>query len=134
LQLFEGAVIVLLAEIDDPLEAEEFAGGGGEGVAGGAGGGFGVFCQERIGGVVPELGFDATQAAEAPLVVNESVDEEALVGIGGVVMLVIFGGEPGEVIDGFVEHNLGSGHDAVLGGVVAGCGFFRGRVRTGRFW
>jgi hypothetical protein len=92
LELFEGAVVGALTRIDDPLEALERGGGGGEGVAGGAGWDFDIFCQEGVGGVLPELGFDATQTAKAPFVVNESVDEEALVGIGGAVVFVVFGG------------------------------------------
>jgi hypothetical protein len=41
------------------------AGGGGEGVAGRAGGGFAIFCQKGVGGMFPEFGLDAAHAAEA---------------------------------------------------------------------
>jgi hypothetical protein len=133
LQLFESAVVVALAEIDDPLEALELAGGGGEGVTGGAGWGFGILCQEGVGGVLPELGFDAAHAAEAPFVVHERIDEETLVGIGGAVVLVVFGGERGEIFGGFVEHDLGCGDDAVFRGVVAGCGLACGAGWSGGF-
>ena len=132
-QFLMGAVIGALAGIDHPLEALKRGGGGGEGVAGGAGRGFGIVCQEGVGGVLPELGFDAAQAAKAPFVVDERVDEEALVGVGGVVVFVVFGGEIGEIFGFFVEHDLGCGEDAVLEGVEAGCGFSLGGARSGRF-
>jgi hypothetical protein len=126
LQLFEGAVIVALAAVDHPLEALEVAGVGGAGVAGIAGLRFGMLGKEGVGGMFPENGFDVAHAAEAPFVVNESVDEEALVGIGGAVMLVVFGREPGEIFGGFVEHDLVLGIDAVLEGVEAGRGLTLG--------
>jgi hypothetical protein len=55
-------------------------------------------------GALPELGFDAAQAA-ALFVVNQRVDQEALLGIGGAVQLVILGGEPREILGFFVEHD-----------------------------
>ena len=58
----------------------------------------------------------------APFVGDERVDEETLFGIGGAVLLVVFGGEAGEIAGGFVEHDLGSGDYAVLCRVVAGYG------------
>jgi len=83
-QFFIGAVPGALAGIDDPLETLEGEGVGGEGVAGCAGyGGFDIFYQEGVAGGEPELGLDAASAAEAPLVGNERIDEEALLGIGG---------------------------------------------------
>jgi hypothetical protein len=132
-EFFEGAMIVALAGIDDPLEALEVAGVGGEGVGGIAGLRFRMLAKIRIGGVFPKNGFDAAHAAEAPLVVDEGVDEEALLGIGGAVLLVVFGGEFGEIFGGFVEHDLVNGADAVLEGVEAGCGLALGSVRTRRF-
>ncbi len=92
-EFFEGAVVGPLAGVDDALEALEDGGIGGEGVAGGAGyGGFDIFHQEGVAGGLPKLGFDAAAAAEAPFVVDESIDEEALLGIGGTVQLMVFGG------------------------------------------
>jgi len=132
-QFLVGTVVGAFAGIDHPLEAVEKGGGCGEGVAGGAGRGFEVFFQEDVAGALPELGFDATEAAEAPLVGNERVNEEALAGVGGVMVLVVFGGELGEIFGFFVEHDLGGGEDAVLQGVVAGCGFPFGGARSGRF-
>ncbi len=126
LQFFEGAVIGALAGVDDPLEADESFRAGGEGIAGRAGRDFDVFRQEGIAGVLPEFGFDAAYAAEAPFVCDERVDEEALLGVGGAVLLVVLGGELGEIAGGFVEHDLVNGEDAVLRGVVAGCGLALG--------
>jgi hypothetical protein len=34
-------------------------------------------------GALPEVGFDAADAAEAPFVVNQSFDESGFLGIGG---------------------------------------------------
>ena len=126
-------MIVALAAVDHPLEALEVAGVGGEGVGGVAGLRFRMLGKEGVSGVFPEDGFDAAHAAEAPFVVNEGIDEEALVGIGGAVVLVVFGGESGEIAGGFVEHDLMNGDDAVLHGVVAGCGLALGGAVTGGF-
>jgi hypothetical protein len=134
LQFFEGAVPGALKGIDDPLEALKDAGIGGEGVAGSAGDGcVEIFYDKEVGGALPELGFDAAGAAEAPLVVNQSIDEEALVGIGGAVVFVVFGGELGEIFGFFVEHDLVNGVDAVLQGVEPGYGLARGGARAGGF-
>ena len=132
-QLFEGAVIVALAAVDHPLEALEIAGVGGEGVGGIAGLRFRMLGKKGVGGLFPENGFDAAHAAEAPFVVNEGIDEKALVGIGGVVVFVVFGGQLGQILGGFVEHDLVVGIDAVLEGVEAGCGFASGGARAGGF-
>jgi hypothetical protein len=132
-QLFEGAVIVALAAVDHPLEALEKVRVGGEGVGGIARLRFRMLGEVRVGCVFPEDGFDAAHAAKAPFVVHKRIDEEALVGIGGAVMFVVFGGELGEIAGGFVEHDLGYGEDAVLDGVVAGCGLARGGGWSGRF-
>jgi hypothetical protein len=56
----------------------------------------------------------AAHAAEAPFVVNEGIDEEALVGIGGAVVFVVFGAQFGEIAGGFVEHDLVFGVEPCL--------------------
>jgi len=56
--------------------------------------------------MLPEDGFDAAHAAETPFVMDESVDELALSGIGRLMLLMILGGELGEILGGFVEHDL----------------------------
>jgi len=107
---------------------------GGEGIARGAGyGGLDIFDQEGVAGSLPELGFDSARAAEAPFVMDESVDEEALLGIGGTVQLMILGGELGEIFGFFIEHDLVDGVDAVLEGVESGNGFSSGGAGSGRF-
>jgi hypothetical protein len=126
-------VIVALAAVDHPLEALEVAGVGDESVGGIAGLRFRMLGKEGVGGVFPENGFDAAHAAEAPLVCNERIDEEALHGIGGAVLFVVFGGQFGKIFGGFVEHDLVNGDDAVLEGVVAGCGSALGGAVTGGF-
>jgi hypothetical protein len=65
--------------------------------------------------------------------VNEGIDEEALVGIGGAVVFVVFGGKLGEIFGGFVEHDLVLGIDAVLEGVVAVRSVALGSARAGGF-
>jgi len=107
-------VVVAFAGIDDPLEALEGSGVGDEGVGGVAGWLVRMLTEVGIGGMFPENGLDAAHAAEAPFVVNEGVDELALGGTGGGVLLVILGGEFGEIFFGFVEHNLLLGMDAVF--------------------
>jgi hypothetical protein len=93
LQVFEGAVVDALAETDDPLEALKGGGIGGEGVAGIAGRGcLDIFNYEEVAGALPEAGFDAAHAAEAPFGVDQGIDQEDLIGIGGAVMFVVFGG------------------------------------------
>jgi hypothetical protein len=114
-------------------EALAVAGVSGEGVGGIAGLRFRVLGKEGVGRVFRENGFDAAHAAEAPFVCNERIDEEALDGIGGAVVFVVFGAELGEILGGFVEHDLVLGMDAVLEGVVAGCGLALGGARTARF-
>jgi hypothetical protein len=79
------------------------------------------------------MGFDAAHAAEAPFVVNQGFDEEELLGIGGVVVFVVFGGEIGEIFGFFVEHELVDGEDAVLESVESGHGLARGGARAGGF-
>ena len=119
---------------DDPLEALESGGIGGEGVAGSTGrGDFDIFYYDEAVGALPEHGFDAAHAAEAPFVVNEGVDEEGLAGIGGAVVCVVTGGQLGEILGFFIEHNPVNGEDAVLEGVETGYGFALDAARAGVF-
>jgi hypothetical protein len=97
-------VIDALAGIGDALEALKGRGIGGEGVPGSAfQGDLDIFYDERVVGAIPEVGLDAAHAAEAPFVVDERVDQEALLGIGGAVLLVVFVGELSEILGFFVE-------------------------------
>jgi hypothetical protein len=122
LEFLQCAVIVAFAGVDHPLEALEGGSAGSEGVGGSGGLHFGVVLEESINCGLPEIGFDDAQTAEAPFVVDESVDQKALGGIGWAVLVVKLGGEFGEVLSGFVEESLGFGVDAVLQGVEAGFG------------
>jgi hypothetical protein len=127
-----GSACPTLVGIDDPLEALEGVGISGESVAGCAGkSDFDIFYDEGVVGVVPEVGFDASRAAEAPFVVDERVDQEALIGIGGAVVFVVFGGELGEVFGFFVERDLVDGVDAVLESVETGGGLAGGGAGSG---
>jgi hypothetical protein len=74
--------------------------------------------------LIPNFDLGASQAAEAPLVIDEGVDEGALGGIGRKILLVIFGAERGEAFSGLVAYDLS------LVGVDAG---FDGG-RAGAFW
>ena len=121
-----------LAGIDDPLETLEGVGVRDEGVGGSAfQGDFDIFYDERIVGVVPEIGLDAAHPAEAPFVCNESVYELDLLGIGRAVVLAVFGGEIGEILGFFVEQDLVNGEDTVLQGVESGYGLSSGYARAG---
>ena len=132
-ELFKGAVVNAFTGIDDPLESLESGRFGGEGVARSAGrGGLDIFYEEGVAGGLPELGLDAARAAEAPLAGDERIDQEALLGVGGAVLLVVFGGKLGEIPGFFVEHDLLNGVDAVLEGVKAGCGLTGGGAGSGR--
>ena len=131
LEFFEGAVIVALAGIDEPLKALKVGRAGAEGVSGIARLEFLVCGKVGFARVLPEDGFDAAHAAEAPFVVNESVDEESLGGVGRGVLCANFGIELGEVVFVFVEHDLAIGDDAVFAGVEAGCGVRLGYAGVG---
>ena len=122
LEILAGVAIVALAGIHDALEAFEGGAAAGEGVAGPALLDF-VRIHEELAGGAPEFGFDATETAEAPFVVDHGIDEETFIGVGGAVEFVVFGGEFGEIFGGFGEHDLMLGMDAVLQGVEARIGF-----------
>ena len=110
MEFFEGAVIDALAGIDDPLEALEGSRIGGEGIARSAfQGDFDIFYYEGVVGAVPEVGLDAARAAETPFVCNQRIDQKALLGIGGAVLLVVFGGELGEILDLRLAGGFGAG-------------------------
>ena len=99
LELVEGIVVMALGHVDAALEAGEL-------VAGFAEGDGEVDVEDTAGGVgealLPELGFDAAEAAEEPFGIDEGVDEHALFGGGGVESVVILVGEGFEAAGGFV--------------------------------
>jgi hypothetical protein len=70
-----------------------------------------------VGGVVaglPELGFDAAEAALGPLGGDESIDERTLVGVGGVEVEEEFRGEGFEFGGALAGDDVGMGVDAGL--------------------
>ena len=74
---------------DAALEAHEDGAGFGEGFAElDAGGAVG---QSDV--IFPEVGFDAEEAAEEPLVADDVIDLEALLGVAGVEVVVVFSAE-----------------------------------------
>src|SRR5581483_9702336 len=62
------------------------------------------------------------QAAELPIGLNESVDEEALERCGGLELLVVTGGEGFEFGGIFAGDHLGFGSDAGFEGIESGDG------------
>jgi hypothetical protein len=132
LQFLEGPMIVALIGIDGALKAIKDGVGLGVGFAGTSPSGLIIVVfapgESESGGVVdPETRFHASQAAEMPFVVDESIDEGAFIGVGGEKLLVEFGGEAGEIAGVFVIHDFDLGVDAMLEGVITGRGLtFRG--------
>jgi len=100
------AVIVALAGIDGSLVADELIGAGGKGFAGSDDAVRAPVGQDLIADLIPNFDLGASQAAEAPLVIDEGVDEGALGGIGRKILLVIFGAERGEAFSGLVAYDL----------------------------
>jgi len=70
---------------------------------------------------------------EAPDVGDEFLDQEALGGVGGSVLRVVFGGEMGVILSGFIEHELFSGEGDVLHGVEAGYSLILDCAGSSRF-
>jgi len=122
-EFFAGVVVLALAGIHDALEAVEGWATGFEGVAESGFSDFRTVLYEKVVGGPPKIGFDAAQAAEAPFVVDEGIDEESFVDVGWAVEFVVFSGEFGEIFGRFAEHDLLFGIDAVLQSVVTGFGF-----------
>jgi hypothetical protein len=95
--------------------------------------GLGEIFVEAIDLVIPELGFDAAEAALDPFGGDEGVDERELGGIGGLVLIVKRGGEGFEVGGIFAGDDVGPGVDAGFEGVEGGGGFTLGSFGAGGF-
>jgi hypothetical protein len=95
--------------------------------------GGGEVVVEALDLVIPELGFDAAEAALGPLGGDEGIDQGALVGVGGLVMEEEFGGKVLEFARIFAANDVRPGVDAGLEGVQRGGGFAFGGSGAGRF-
>lgn len=128
LEFAEGVAVVAVGAVDAALETgEEFVvlvDGLGE---------FDIFSGlvDAFGAFFPELGFADAEAAEEPLVVDEGVDEHALLGCGGVEAVVIFGGEDLEVGGAFAVDDLGFGVDSGFECVLRRAALAFGGARAG---
>jgi hypothetical protein len=129
LKFLEGAVEVALAGIDHALETFQGGSADDEGVAGMASVPADLRGQDGLTGLLPDYGLDAAHTAKTPFVVDERIDQEALGGVGGSIVFMLFRGEFGEILRRFIEHDLGFGVDAVFQGVETRSGF--ARVRDG---
>jgi hypothetical protein len=131
LEGFEGAEVEAVGGIDVALKA----GDGIEGIAVGAAerGIVAVGMVEAFDAVIPELGFDAAEAALGPFGGDEGVDERELVGVGGVKMLAEGRGEGFELGGIFAGDDLGVGVDTRFQGVEGGDGFAFGGSGAGGF-
>jgi hypothetical protein len=78
-----------------------------------------------LGGVFPEVGIGAAEAAKGPLAEDEVVEEEARLGGRGAMVVVILGLEPIEGVRVFPGEDFGFGVDTGLevGGDDAGLTF-----------
>jgi len=120
LEGFEGAEVHAVGALDATLNAGEGIEGGMESVAERGivldGGieeiGVGEVFVEAFDTVIPELGFDAAEAALDPFGGDEGVDESKLVRVGGVEMEEELGGEGFEFGGIFAGDNVGPGVDA----------------------
>ena len=83
--------------------------------------------------IIPELGFDAAEAALDPLGGDEGIDESKLGGIGGLVVLVELAGQGFELGGVFAGDDVGPGVDAGFQGVERRGGFAFGRRWAGGF-
>ena len=141
LEDFEGTEIHAVSRINAPLNAGKGIEGGMESVAEGGtvlDGGideFGVrkVFVEAFDLIVPELGFDAAEAALGPLGGDESVDESELVEVGGAKVEVKCGGESFELGGIVAGDDVGTGVNAGFEGVERRGGFACGRGGAGRF-
>jgi hypothetical protein len=118
-QLPEGAVIGALGGVDAAMEegqgirAEEEGAEGRDQLFLGA---------PLLHGILPELGLGFAEAAELPLGGNHGIDEEALLGGGGLKTVVMFEGEGFESVRVLARDEVGSGVNAGFEGIEAGNG------------
>jgi hypothetical protein len=80
-----------------------------------------------------ELRLEGAEAALEPLGGDEGIDQGADFGSGGLVAVMVFGGEKFESRGVFAGDDLGLSVNAGLEGIEADSGLALGRARTGRF-
>jgi len=124
-ELVEGVVVVALGGVDAALEAAELVGVLGEN----AGEGGVVDVEDAL----LDLGLDGAEAAEEPVAIDESIDEQALVGGGGVKAVVVFIDEFLEGGPGFAANELSFSVDAGFEGIHGGAGLALGGAGSGGF-
>jgi hypothetical protein len=95
--------------------------------------GVGEILVEALDLVIPELGFDAAEAALGPLGRDEGVDERELDGVGGAEVEHECRGEGFEFGGIFTGDDVRPGVDAGFEGVEGGGGFAFGRGGAGGF-
>jgi len=141
LEDFEGTEIHAVSRINAPLNAGKGIESGMESVAEGGivldGGieeiGVGEIFVEAFDLVIPELGFDAAEAALDPFGGDEGVDEGELDWVGGVEVEHECGGEGFEFGGILAGDDMGPGVDSGFEGIERGGGFAFGRGGTGGF-
>jgi hypothetical protein len=126
----EGAMVGALGGIDAALEEVEgvavaFVGLGDLESLG--------LAEETVDVESKEIRFEGAVAALQPLGGDEGVDQGAHFGSGGLVAVVVFGGEKFEGRGVFAGDDLGFGVNAGFQGVEANRGLALGRARTGGF-
>ena len=88
---------------------------------------------EALDVVLPELRFEGAEAALEPLGGDEGIDQGADFGSGGLVAVVVFGGEEREGRGVFAGDDLGLGVDAGFQGIEADGGLALDGAWTGGF-
>ena len=114
-------MVVAAGGIDAALEAGKLLGTAGKGLAQEAFR-FRLPDVQFLHFALPELGFGLAEAAEEPLAIDEGIDQEALLGGGGLPTLLVFGGEGLELGRVLAADDLRFGVNAGLNGVEAGDG------------
>ena len=117
-----------LGGIDAPLKPGEFV----RGVVVGAGEvSLSIGSEEGADLELHESGFDGAEAAKEPFIIDENIDERALLGGAGLEAVDVLGGEGGEFLGGFAFDDLGAGINAGFEGIEAGNGLALDRARAG---
>jgi hypothetical protein len=118
-QLLEGAVVAALGGIEAAMEAGQGVRAEDEGPAGRDK----IFLGAPLmHGVLPELGLGFAEAAELPLGGYHGIDEEALLGSGGLKAVIMLDGEGFEDVRDLAGDEVGVSVNAGFEGIEAGNG------------